>query len=522
MVRVLLRIPAVRRVLARLANAEDAIASAEAAIHEQQVRLGAMTSALTSTLSDQDGRLARLTATLSDHRGALSQLRAGQHNERALLAEVATHMPPAERAKLELTLQDHQRQLTALTAALSDHGGTLTRLSADQVGERALLAEVAAHMPPDERAKLETALQGLQVQLAALDSAMRANQMQLEALNGVVEHLNRQHAGLETTQALAKLNHENRLLRVGHGPTFEELAAAGNVLTGLPYGFGELLSFRLEHDRPIPSVPPLVFMHIPKTGGTTVNRILMKNYHYRLDSYGTDFFPRYYPDEFRSLVQPPQGDDPRRPVYFTGHIDVANELFRYMPVRYVAITMLRDPVARVVSHYRSHSRLADSPLAAEIANGRLGIVDYFRRFRETIRLQYEVFAPRASAGERPHVVEEALHNLDSRVSFFGVQEEFDAFAVLMAELLGLADVHHLPLNRTPADAATVTPSQRAELRELLATDVAFYDGAVALYHQRKQTLPFALEAQARAFHLEQDAYLERRARCSHRWQGFYS
>jgi len=375
---------------------------------------------------------------------------------------------------------------------------------------------------------LETTLQGQQHQLSALNSAILANHMQLDVLNGAVERLNRQHAeavaGLQSTQALAKRDHENRLLRVGHGPTFEELAAAGNVLTGLPYGFDELLSFRHERHLPMPSVPPLVFIHIPRTAGTTVNGILMKNYRYRLDSDGKDFFPRYHPDEFLSLVQPPQGDDTRRPVYFTGHIDVANEIFRYMPVRYAAVTMLRDPIARIISHYRFHSSLTDSPLASEIARDRLGVVDYFMRFGETIRAQYEVFAPRAGDGddERPQVVEKALRNLESRVSFFGLQEEFDAFAILLAELLGLFHVQHAPLNVTPADAAAVTPSQTAELRTLLATDIAFYDRAVQLYHQRKQALPFDLDARAKAFRLEQETYLERRHRHSHRWQGFYS
>jgi hypothetical protein len=274
----------------------------------------------------------------------------------------------------------------------------------------------------------------------------------------------------------------------------------------------------------MPPVPPLVFIHIPKAGGTTINNILMKNYRYRLDSYGKDFFPRYYPDEFISLVQPPQGDDTRRPVYFTGHIDVDNEVFRYMPVRYVTVTMLRDPIERVISHYRFHSTLSGSPLASDISQHQLDIVDYFKRSRETIGLQYEVFAPGAGDGanESPQAIEEALHNLESRVSFFGLQEDFDAFAVLLAELLGLADVHYAALNRTPADAFAVTQNQAAELRKLLAADIAFYDGASQLYRQRKKTLPFDLDARVNAFTVEQETYLERRNRRPHRWQGFYS
>ena len=107
-------------------------------------------------------------------------------------------------------------------------------------------------------------------------------------------------------EKIARLQHENRLLKVGHGATFEELAANGKASNGAPYRFDDLLSLRQGGAPPSgPSVPPLVFVHVPKAGGTTLNNILMKNYRYRLDSYGNDFFPRYYPDEFVSLVQAP-------------------------------------------------------------------------------------------------------------------------------------------------------------------------------------------------------------------------
>src|SRR5262245_36547677 len=42
---------------------------------------------------------------------------------------------------------------------------------------------------------------------------------------------------------------------------------------------------------------------------------------------------------------------PGAPVFFTGHIDIANDTSRYMPIPYLAITILRDPVSRIVSQY---------------------------------------------------------------------------------------------------------------------------------------------------------------------------
>ena len=79
-------------------------------------------------------------------------------------------------------------------------------------------------------------------------------------------------------------------------------------------------------------------------------------------------------------------------MFFTGHIGLGNELFRRMPVRYVAITMLRNPVSRIVSHYRFNST-APSIFQTAIQEHRLDVVEYFHRFRSAIPLQWEYFAP---------------------------------------------------------------------------------------------------------------------------------
>jgi hypothetical protein len=114
------------------------------------------------------------------------------------------------------------------------------------------------------------------------------------------------------------------------------------------YRFEELLS---PPDSP---APPLVFLHIPKTAGSTLNSVLMKNYKVRVDSRGDNFFARWSPEEIKILAEPPRSEDDRaRPAFFTGAIDINNELFHHLPGRYVAITLLREPVARIVSHNRS-------------------------------------------------------------------------------------------------------------------------------------------------------------------------
>ena len=71
---------------------------------------------------------------------------------------------------------------------------------------------------------------------------------------------------------MAALEREVRLLRGSYGSTFEELEAAGQVGGGRVYHFEDLLSLSPESTD---SSPPLIFVHVPKTGGTTIKAIFL-------------------------------------------------------------------------------------------------------------------------------------------------------------------------------------------------------------------------------------------------------
>ena len=82
-------------------------------------------------------------------------------------------------------------------------------------------------------------------QLAGLEATIADQQAKLGTLSDLVHQSG---AARQEQQALAatnaRLTQENRLLKVGHGATFEELAARGKASTGAPYRFDELLSLR--------------------------------------------------------------------------------------------------------------------------------------------------------------------------------------------------------------------------------------------------------------------------------------
>ena len=83
-----------------------------------------------------------------------------------------------------------------------------------------------------------------------------------------------------------------------------------------------------------------------------------------------------------------------------------------MPVRYLAITVLREPVSRIVSQYRAES-LLPTPIGAEIRTGKISLSEYFRGLYPPRLLQHRIFAP--TSGD----VDEALQNIKDKMSLFG-------------------------------------------------------------------------------------------------------
>jgi hypothetical protein len=251
----------------------------------------------------------------------------------------------------------------------------------------------------------------------------------------------------------------------------------------LQFGGGQGQVYRFDDLvlRPEPIAPPLIFIHVPKAAGSTLNSVFMKNYKFRADSRGHDFFARYTPRELVNLAGAPRSEDDRvRPAFFTGHVNLDNPIFRAMPVRFVAVTLLREPIERVVSHYRFNST-QPSAIQDTIRSERLSVIDYCRKYGSAVSSQYRVFAPDGD-------VDVALRRLETEVSFFGLQSQFEPSVRALSRLLGLPTTSYKALNRTPAGAAGVTPEEVAELRSLLTDDVVFYDAATEIYRARLTSL----------------------------------
>jgi len=198
----------------------------------------------------------------------------------------------------------------------------------------------------------------------------------------------------------------------------------------------------------------LVFLHVPKTAGTTLRSIIMRQYP---SAAGFDTFgnPDAQPDLSAGMLH--------------GHIHYGT-----VPgARY--FTMLRDPIARIVSlynhaRYKPASNLHDEAMSRTLPD----FVDLAGNDGQTRQIAGVIKGPIG-----PDELELAKRNLDSCV-VVGIQEHFDESLLLFSKRLGW----RFPLYRSKMvshQSTDVAP----EIRELIASrnqnDMALYAHAKELF-----------------------------------------
>jgi len=266
--------------------------------------------------------------------------------------------------------------------------------------------------------------------------------------------------------------------------------------------------------RPVPGfsaqdleLPKLVFLHHPKTGGTTLHNILVKTFSKE----------EICPERFNGLRHYAAGELARYR-YFSGHFDLPS--VKLIPGRKKTITMLREPVARLISLYyfqRAHkpevvesnglelARLANTFtmkeffLAPEVRMHPAINNSMTRVLVDTIEgLRWEQKAL-ANFDDMSQFLQLALREL-SAFDTFGVMERYDDSVELICESIGLSvptqieqrQVLDVVMEEEPGLRRIEKEPVTDEIRELAAslveTDLKVYVHARTLFEQRLQTL----------------------------------
>lgn len=188
----------------------------------------------------------------------------------------------------------------------------------------------------------------------------------------------------------------------------------------------------------------LLFLHVPKAGGSTLKTILDREYSGR---------PTW-------SVNWPAGEDvaaleDRASIeLIEGHFGFG--LHRQFPQEATYITLVRDPVARVVSHFDYVRREPAHPLHRQVVEENLSLEDYV-----TAGLSDELENGQVRLLSEQGLLDEAKRNLVEFFPVVGVTERFDESLLLFRNALGwrrrplYARINATgPRDRSPVDPAT--------------------------------------------------------------------
>ncbi|MBK8987159.1 MAG: sulfotransferase family 2 domain-containing protein [Chloroflexi bacterium] len=217
---------------------------------------------------------------------------------------------------------------------------------------------------------------------------------------------------------------------------------------------------------------PLIFLHVPKTAGSTLHRIIRR--HYRLaELYHTD----QQPDGWLAFQQWPEAKraDIR---LLMGHVEMGAAAFLPRSAQY--FTMLRDPVARAISYYGHARRIREhycyeairrrQMSLAEFANSGIDVMMDNGQTRMLAGVLYTV-----PYGElTPDHLQRARQNLETFV-LVGLTERFDESLLLMRQLFGWRNIFYAERNVSQHRLSV------DEAARVAVTAVNQYDQALVAY-----------------------------------------
>jgi len=232
-----------------------------------------------------------------------------------------------------------------------------------------------------------------------------------------------------------------------------------------------------------------IFMHIPKTGGMTLNELFKKQYKLN-EIFDHDSFQKKMMklDELTDMEK-------RNIKAITGHYfyGIHQEFSR--PFNY--FTMLREPVDRVISSYYF---LKDYPGYEMVKN--MTLEEFVVKGPEAPNLQTLMVC---GSQEKPDI-EKAKENLKT-FTVVGVTELFNETLFCLKKAYAWGDIHYTRKNITKNRLAKEeVPSPLKNLiRKYNALDMELYDYAKKLLYEKLQSLTVEEQMQLAKFKLEQSA-----------------
>jgi hypothetical protein len=236
----------------------------------------------------------------------------------------------------------------------------------------------------------------------------------------------------------------------------------------------------------------LIFLHIPKTAGTTLNRIIDRQYN-PLRIYTTHGGRVEW-----SISRLRNFSESRRRRYqvVRGHMSFGVHEFLPQPCTY--ITMLREPVDRVLSAYYYIFRRPKHPFYKQVVEDKGDVKKYLEITPHRANFQCKLLAGVDENAPLPNdCLERAKENLTKHFRVVGLSERFDESLILMNLAFGWDVPFFMNWNVTAkrAKKQQIDPETLEAIKEHNQFDLAIYDLGKKMFEEMLEKKKDAIEAE---------------------------
>ena len=261
----------------------------------------------------------------------------------------------------------------------------------------------------------------------------------------------------------------------------------------------------------------VIFLHIPKTAGTTLDQIIFRHYR-RREIYGTGLVAQEGVKTFQNM------DEARRQKYrlIKGHLSFG--FHQFVPGPWTYFTFFRHPIKRTLSHLYYIQRAPKHPLYHLIKEKKMDLKQCLEAGLDPMlhnghtRLLSGVWAEARAGTCNVEDLEKAKANL-KQVKVIGLTEQFDASLLMLGKAFGWNNLFYTKKNVTAGRPTieTLSPENLEAVQAANQLDMELYNFAETLFAKQieQQGPAFANEVirfQARNRYLRpaQDLYWEMR------------